>query len=374
MDNYKVLVISYSTYEYDGRLRELVEIAQLLGETYLISKASNKIFENHFIYNKSDNYFIFLQFCYQVAKMIPDLSIVIADNRKALIPGQFIKRIVPSKIWTISDSRELYIIKDVKHITGKIGCIIEKFLYKKYDLLICANRERARIAKKLYNLTKEPLVYENIRKLDYSLTVDLGNLQEKFKYFFSNDSIKIVSTAGYSLNRGGIKLIEEVGSLGDKFSLFIIGGGKEDEKKKFNSLILENGINNIFDVGRLNSDELKYFIRNCDIGAVFYHKQDLNNRYCASGKVYEFIFEGLPIVCTSNIPLKRFCKQYQVGISGDSFSDSIMRIVDNMEFFRSNIKKMIDDFDIIENRSHIAHIIKTVISVSPKDKNDQLDS
>lgn len=366
MEITKVLVISNGSYDYDGRLRELVEIAKILGETYLISKASKKAFENHYVIdNKSNDYFAFLRFSYQVSKKIPGLSLIIADNRKALIPGQIIKRILPLKIVTISDSRELYVIKDVKHMSGKIGCIIEKLLYRKYNLIICANRERARIMKKLYNLPLEPLVYENIRKLDYSTTFKAKNFQKKFSHFFANDSIKIVSTAGYSLSRGGKKLIEEIGLLGKKFSLYIIGGGKDNEKKIFDALVMNLGISNIFDVGRLNSDELKYFIQNCDIGVVFYHKRDLNNRYCASGKVYEFIFEGLPIVCSSNSPLKRFCNKYQVGVVGDSFSDCILKVVGNIEWYKANIKKAKSDISIEKARQKISSdIILRLQSIS----------
>lgn len=362
MDNVNVLVISYSSYEYDGRLRELVEIAQLLGETYLISKANKKVFNNHYVIeSKSNNYFSFLLFCLKTAKRIPDLTIVIADNRKALLPGQVIRRLVSSSIKTVCDSRELYVIKDVKHLAGKIGCIIEKIMYKKYDLLICANRERARIMKKIYNLSEEPSVYENIRKLNYSTTLGLSSFQEKFNHFFSNNSIKIVSTAGYSLSRGGKNLIEEVGFLGEKFTLYIIGGGKEDEKEIFDSLVFDLGISNIIDVGRLNTDELKYFIQNCDIGVVFYHQKDLNNRYCASGKVYEFIFEGLPIVCSSNASLMRFCNQYKVGIAGESFSRSLIQIVEEIGWYRENVHKAALRIDIDQNRKKIANEIKNRI-------------
>nr|WP_319473680.1 hypothetical protein [uncultured Sphaerochaeta sp.] len=360
MNKVKVLIISYSSYEYDGRLRELVEISQFLGETYLVSKDRKKIFENHLInYSKSNGYFEFLRFSYQAAKKIPGLSLIIADNRKALIPGQIIKRLSTFKIMTICDSRELYIIKDVKHLVGKIGCIIERLLYKKYDLVVCANRERARIMKKLYSLSEEPLVYENIRELYYSSSLDMDSIKEKFDHFFSDNSIKVVSTAGYSLSRGGKKLIEEVGLLGVKFSLYIVGGGKADEKKIYDALISDMNLSNVFDIGRLNSDELKYFIKNCDIGVVFYHNRDLNNRYCASGKVYEFLFEGLPIVCSSNAPLRSYCRKFQVGIAGESFSESLIQIVEKIDWYRENVRMASSRLDIKQNRKKIANEISS---------------
>ena len=359
---HKVLIVSNGFYETDGRLRELVEIAQLIGDTFLISRASEKVFSNHFVFNsKSNNYLSFLRFCYKVAIQIPDLTIVWADNRKALIPGQLIKQKL-NNIKTICDSRELYIIKNVKHLVGKFGCVIERIFNKKYDVLICANQERAELMKKLYGLPKAPLVYENIRRLNYSPSAKIQEFQKKFKSYFSNDTIKIISTSGYSIERGGKKLIEDVGQLGEKYSLYIVGGGKKEEKIQYERLVVEKNLRNVFDIGRLNSDELKYFIQNCDIGVVFYHMDDFNNKYCASGKVYEFLFEGLPIVCSANPPLARFCNQYKVGIAGDSFFESFVKIIDNIDWYRENVQKTVTLIDIEQKRLNLANEIENRIS------------
>ncbi len=42
MSNLNVFFISYGTYEYDGRLRELIKVAKSLGETKYITKAVSK--------------------------------------------------------------------------------------------------------------------------------------------------------------------------------------------------------------------------------------------------------------------------------------------------------------------------------------------
>ena len=363
MVEHKILIVSNGFFEQDGRLRELVEIAQLIGEVHLISRSKIKAFENHYVYqSNSNNYARFVQFCRRVANNISNLTVVLADNRKALIPAWLIAKKFPN-VSSVSDSRELYIVKDVKHLVGKIGCYVEKFCYKRFDVIISANEERARLMKMLYKLSEYPLVYENIRKLNYSSSVKVEDLKRKFEdYFIPNGSKRIISTAGYSFGRGGKKLIEEIGALGNGYSLYIVGGGTQEESIQYKKFITENKFDNIHDVGRLDSDELKYFIQNCDIGVVFYHKNDLNNKYCASGKVYEFMFEGVPLICSDNIPLVRVCKQYQIGVAGNSFSESAKEVAKNIDQYRQNIRGAIPLFDIENNRETLADQIKSRIS------------
>ena len=69
----------------------------------------------------------------------------------------------------------------------------------------------------------------------------------------------------------------------------------------------------------MDQDHLKYFIENSQVGMVTYHQHDLNNKYCASGKIYEFLFEGKPVVTSTNPPLADFCGKYGIGIAEDNY-------------------------------------------------------
>ena len=64
----------------------------------------------------------------------------------------------------------------------------------------------------------------------------------------------------------------------------------------------------------MDQDHLKYFIENSQVGMVTYHQHDLNNKYCASGKIYEFLFEGKPDARTKVVKeLKKFCVAEEMG-------------------------------------------------------------
>lgn len=355
-----VLLITYSIYDFNGRTKELVEALRLLGNVYVISQSidDEPKFPNHIVYNTPiKSYIDFIRFCYVKSKKIKNLSIILADDRKGLIPAYLIKKTRPNAV-SIYDSRELYIQKEVKHLVGKIGCIIESILNKKFQIVICANKERARIMKMVYKLDSMPLVFENLRKLEYSNKFDVDIYNQKYSSLLLDKKVKIISTSGLAFDRGGKKLIEDVAKMSDKYSLYILGGGNSKEKKNFYKLIEEKKISNIYLIGKVNSDELKFFINKCDLGAVFYHSRDLNNKYCASGKVFEFLFEELPIICSDNIPLANYCNEYGVGISGKDYGESIHKVMSNISEIKRNIINTKKVFNIERNREKLADEIK----------------
>ena len=97
----KVLLISNSIIEYDGRLRELVKIAKGIGDTYYISRAlsSSENEKSHYVFSNSGkfNYIEFVKYCLQVAKNINNqnpIDVIFADNRKAIFPAILIKKLL----------------------------------------------------------------------------------------------------------------------------------------------------------------------------------------------------------------------------------------------------------------------------------------
>lgn len=361
-----VLFISNGVFEYDGRLRELIKVAKGLGETQYITTTISKDTKqegNHHIVNNSNGIFGYLKFIiYSVHKglKLKSIDILFVDNRKSLIPAFIIKTIKKPK-YIILDSRELYLIGEVNHVTGKIGCMLEKWFINKSNIIICANKYRAEIMRDYYRLDSKPLVYENIRYLEYSGKITEKKLKEKYDQYFTKDTIRIVSTSGCSISRTNDKLVEAMINLGEKFELFLIGGGNYKDINKIRNIINENKLNNVHIIDKLQIDELKYFLKNCHIGIVNYHKKDMNNKYCASGKVYEYLFEGLPVVTTENIPLVDICNTYKIGIADDSYIDAIKEVSTRYDYYVENVKKYTDKINSDKNNIELIKRIKNKI-------------
>ena len=345
-----ILLISFGDYDYDGRLRELYQVSKKLGTTFLISRGNQKEDNNHFLIN--DSYLRFCKKAVDIGKKLSGIDALFLDNRKSIIPGLKLKNFFKtSKL--ILDCRELYLSKYVHHLSGKIGCYFEKKAIKRADVIICANEERASFMQDYYKLKKRPLVFENYRFLKYSSQANKEQSLKKFKRFDISDEIRIISTAGCDTSRLTDVLVKNLKLVNHNCRLFLVGGSSEKDKTTIEMICKENGIDNVEIVGRLKQDDLKALISICHIGIVSYHQKDINNKFCASGKIYEFACEELPVVTTTNPPLRRIVDSFLIGAHDDLFYNGIESVVSNYAFYKN---KTIEYKQIVMSLTHNAFI------------------
>ena len=321
-----ILLISYGDVEYDGRLRSLISVFERLGSVYSFTRGEKLITKQGVLCNTS--YLVFIKKAVSYAKSLGGIDLLVLDNRKATIPGMIIQRICSPK-YTIQDCRELYLFKEVNHMSGKVGCIFERAMARKADIVICANSERALIMQQEYALSQTPLVYENLRKLKYSSSEAKESAKEKIDRLLEDGTIRIISSSGCSISRTNDVLVESLKQVQKKCQLFLVGDSKSEEKEHILQLASQDTENSICILDKLNQDELKYLIEKCHIGIVNYGQYDTNNKLCASGKVYEFLYEGKPVVTTTNPPLKRMCEEWEIGIADDHYYNGLNMVIEH---------------------------------------------
>ena len=363
----KILFLSYGIYEYDGRMRELINVSKFIGDTKYVTRMNFQKGKREFNHEPIlsggiFNYFKFIIKCLNIAFKMENIDILFIDNRKAIIPGIIIMFFKSPK-HIIQDVRELYLINEVKHLSGKIGCIFERYLIKRSNIVICANKYRANIMKDYFNLTNMPLIYENIRRLTYTNNIIMEDLDKRYNYFFNKNTIKIVSTSGCDINRTNDKLVESMLELGEDYELFLIGGSRKNDIKVIRNIIKTNNLNNVHLLCRLNIDELKYFLKRSQIGIVNYNQSDTNNKFCASGKIFEYLFEGIPVVTTENIPLMELCNKYKIGVSDNCYVSAIREVANNYSYFKENVMKYISKFNIEENNNKLIKELNRLIKI-----------
>jgi len=351
----KILLISYDYFQYDGRLRELIQVAKKMGEVFYISRKTDgeqPQEESHFLY-RDHGYGDFILFCCRKAKQIGKVDIIFIDNRKGIIPGYLAKKITKAQ-YVVQDCRELYNIKDAVGIAGKIGCIVEKVFIPYSDVVIAANAFRAKLMVQMFGLLQTPLNYENIRKLVYTSEQEKAKAEAVCKGLFEEKKFRIVSTAGCDLTRTTSRMLEAMKVLGNEYELLLIGDSEEEDEILVVSMIREMKLTNVKILPKMDQNHLKYVIENSQVGMVAYHQRDLNNKYCASGKIFEFLFEGKPVITSTNPPLKMFCKKYAVGIADDQYENAIRRVKKDYQTWQTKVQNFIKHVHVEKNNQRLA--------------------
>lgn len=355
----KILLISYDNYKYDGRVRELIRVAKELGEVTYITRASEGEHpreEAHILY-RDQGYSRFILFVCAQVQRLGRQDLIFIDNRKGIIPGYIARKLTGAR-YVVQDCRELYHMKSAAGIAGKIGCVVEKIFTKHSDVIIAANAWRARRMVKMFGLKREPLNYENIRRLNYTSDDRREQMEKECGEFFKEKKFRIISTSGCDMTRTTGKMLEAVKALGSEYELLLIGESEEEDELIVRETIRRLGIDNVKIFPRMDQDHLKYFIENSQVGMVTYHQRDLNNKYCASGKIYEFLFEGKPVVTSTNPPLKEFCERYKVGQASDDYEQAIRAIACDYGQWQERVKRYIGKAHVEDNNHRLAEQIR----------------
>ncbi len=359
----KILLISYGDLDYDGRLRSLISVFNRIGDVYTFTRGSKLLSKHGRICNSS--YIFFILSAVNYAKILGKIDLLVLDNRKATIPGFLIKLLL-NPGYTIQDCRELYLFNEVQHFTGKVGCLFEKLMVRKADIVISANNERAEIMKQEYLLDKQPLVYENVRMLVYSSEGEKAKARLRFAPYMKGDEIRIISSSGCSISRTNDVLVKNLKNVSKKCRLFLVGNSTIADEETIKRLAACDSKNVVEILGQLNQTELKYLISQCHIGVVNYGQYDTNNKLCASGKLYEFLYEGIPVVTTTNPPLKRFCDTEKVGIADDNYANGINEIIHKYDFYKNRVDYFINRNTPIRYEDEIVDVIKEQLNANFK--------
>jgi glycosyltransferase involved in cell wall biosynthesis len=355
----KILLISYDYFKYDGRLRELIKVAKELGEVTYITRSSDgeEPQEQAHILYPDRGYVDFIRFVCRQVKRIGNMDLIFIDNRKGIIPGYLAKKLTNAS-YVVQDCRELYNMKSAAGIPGKIGCIVEKIFTQHSDVVIAANAYRAKLMVKMFGLKKKPLNYENIRRLEYTSEERKKLVEEECASFFSEKKFRIISTAGCDMSRTTGKMLEAMKGLGEDYELLLIGESDEEDELIVRQTIQDLKLTNVKILPRMDQDHLKYFIQNSQVGWVAYHQRDLNNKYCASGKIYEFLFEGVPVVTSTNPPLKEFCEKYKVGQASDDYEQAVRAIAAQEDRWKASVRHFVERVHVENNNHRLAEQIR----------------
>lgn len=366
----KVLILSFSNLDLDGRSRALIDIFSHVGEVEVIINHKRRSYflrdgVNYFNPNLF-NFIKVLRFFFSYLKKTNSSDLIVVDNRKAAFLALFLYPIIKSHT-LIYDMRELYTCKESKSMKNKFGTYIESCFIKLVDLVICANKHRARIVKVKYHTKVKPIVVENNRSIYDRTRISNNKLLEKvsleIRQFIesgnNSNKLNFVSTDGFSTERKSNLIIKQCAQFNNEINLFIFGKNKDVANKYIKNKNFTNIIHMGSVDGNILGELLKRFI---DVGIVVYGEHDLNNKYCASGKIFEFMHLGIPVVTSYNFPLRQITKNKKIGVASINLKEAIIQVIHNLEYFKDSCKKASKESNVTSFEISCSNKIKEMLN------------
>ena len=352
----KALLISNNSWSYDYRLHQ---IEQILTADYCV----DFLIQDRNSFSKHSNVLV-AAFTFLKSKENYKIIFFAGSLMKSFLAYFFLK-----KAFYIYYVREILDFNNNKSLKLALYALGERYLIRKSNLVVTGNSLRALYLLETYNLNTIPTVWENIRKLNADLlSIDLISKYNK-KYSYLDGSKVILFTSGYSIWRETDRLILSKKYISNDFSYLVVGGGMMSDNprkdyKIIQEIIKEHSLQQIYFQDKVEEPELLYLIRRSYIGVVHYNKKNINNLYCSSGKVHEFLSEGIPIVTTTNLPLVSLTEGNDVGISTEFINIGIAHIDSNYEMFKERILYYLKNNNHSLNNSYFQSMIQDKIADS----------
>ncbi|RUR35228.1 glycosyltransferase [Clostridium perfringens] len=295
----KIVSLLIGEIKYDGRVQK--EIQSLIKNKYDVSLIVHKFCNdniNNYNYpiiaiSTNDNTPTMpgilkkFRFCFDAYKILKNINpdIVHCNDLTTLYAGVMYKNF-NKKCKIIYDAHELY---------PEMFCGFRKFLWncieklniKKVDEIISPEINRALYMKNKYKLNKDIHVIENLP--NKFKNIEFNHIEKKYPETIGK--IKILYLGLLSKDRGILEMINSMKYVSDENILVLVGNFVNDSFKSevINLIKNERLENKVKILGRVPNNQVINYVQSSDIGLIFYENINLNNYYCASNKLYEFL-------------------------------------------------------------------------------------
>ncbi len=211
--------------------------------------------------------------------------------------------------------------------------IREYFLYNYSSVLVFPNNARADYVKSKYSTSKSKfIILENIPTYlaNSELDFDSGKCIVYSGTITENRPINILGPLSVYVRNYGIKVV------------LLTPTHAEVDK-------LIKNYSNIHHIDYLDPSQYISFLKNCFLGIGIYNNKDLNNKFCAPVKFYDFLQAKLPFVMVDNPTICDLEKEFK-GVfelfdlnSYESLENSVKKIILDYELYKGNISQISPD-------------------------------
>ncbi|MGF1863616.1 hypothetical protein, partial [Photobacterium profundum] len=215
--------------------------------------------------------------------------------------------------------------EDHLNLSGKIQALLFSSLLDKYrgnvKLCVSPQHDRLLIAEKTYPNAKQYLVL-NCPPIDTSETRNKDFNEIKILYQ------GVIGNTNYPL-----QLINTLAELSNHYEVHFAGKVDDNFKEFFNKSVKESSI---IEHGYLNQFQLSELRLKCNVGIVYWDDSNLNTKFCAPNKLFEYISSGYFVISSVNHSLNDFYNRFQYGVNIDAEKVDVVNVLSNIDIETMN--------------------------------------
>ncbi len=306
---------------------------------------------------------IYLSWIKEVADYVKKFDILHCNDLNTLPIGFIVKKFYNKNIKIVYDAHEYETeINGLGGIQKILTKILEKFLIRYADKVICVSESIAQEYKKLYPFIEKPALvlntppYKKIEKKD-KFREELGIGKEKTIFLYQG---------GLSSGRGIEILIDTFRSIkDDKAVIVFMGYGPlEKEVKK-----ASEEYDNIYFYPAVSPDVLLDYTSSADFGISTIEDSCLSYRYCLPNKTFEYLMAEIPLIVSNLYEMKRLIEKYKIGVVAkennvEGLKEAIKKALElDKEELKENIKKVKEIYNWEEQEKVLLKIYKEISNV-----------
>jgi glycosyltransferase involved in cell wall biosynthesis len=228
----------------------------------------------------------------------------------SLLAGVWAKKEIGAKL--TFDAHEL-MPESMGGIRQTVWGRIEKKCLKSCDQVIMPEKNRIAYFKKKYPDVGEILLLENFPRRT-EIPTEREDLFRRI-YPIAKDQKIVLHTGLIAARRQVEELIDSMALCGDEFALVLLGRTFKGYEQTLRDRIKKSGLNQrVFLHDAVPYADILRYMAAGDIGTAFYSNINVNNYYCASNKMFEYIALEKPVL-TNNYPgLLEYVEKFRQGI------------------------------------------------------------
>lgn len=257
-------------------------------------------------------------------------DIIHANDFNALIPAFLAQKRLKCKL--IYDSHEVWVenfFSEKRDILAKILEIIERFIVKRIDLMVCVSHAAGEYFKDKYHIPMPMVITNCAMKSDCISVTD----SEKYNGFEVLNHGQFYEGRGYDIMAQACKLFANFPEI----KLAIRGFGKMEASLRQTVSEQKNPEQFIF-YPKVTVQELIPMAAASHVGVAITEPICLNFKLSVSNKLFEYAAAGLPVIM-SDIPEHRYLNdKYDFGIiipenTPEAFAEAVIRLYKDHELY-----------------------------------------